>query len=194
MFLCKSGWITRFFVRSVLLVLAVAAANETLVAGGAPSLRFAPPVAKPIQIGRETRRSLDESPGSALDANSALAAANAIAQHVRGAKVFTVLPTGSMRPLFDEKAFVVVEPARYEDLHVGDIVTYMHPKLRTPVVHRILEKREEGYWTKGDHNPMPDDVYVTPQNYMMRVFAIIYAREDGNRVRQGLAAHTPAMN
>lgn len=189
---CGSAWGKWMFTRSALFVAILLSIVEAL-ADGAPSLRFSPPVARPIQVGRETRRSLDESPGSTLDANSALAAANAIALHVRGAKVFTVLPTGSMRPLFDEKAFVVVEPARYEELRVGDIVTYLHPKLRTPVVHRILEKRAEGYWTKGDHNSQPDDIYVTPQNYMMRVFAIIYARESSSNVRPGLAAQPPMM-
>lgn len=143
------------------------------------------PVAQPMEFQRETRRSSQESPHSALDARTAFLAAQAIAAHIVGAKVFTVLPTGSMRPLFDQKAFVVVEPTRYEDLAIGDIVTYLHPKLQTPVVHRIIEKRADGYWTKGDNSPRPDNVYLTEANYLMRVCAIVYAREDGNVVRTG---------
>lgn len=148
-----------------------------------PSLRFNPPVATPVELGRETRNTIKESPHSTLEAGRALLMANTIASQIPGAKVFTVLPTGSMRPMFDEKAFVVVEPADYDDLRIGDIVTYEHPRMRTVIVHRILERTEDGYWTKGDFNDRPDDVYVTRSNYRMRVFAIIYAKENANASR-----------
>lgn len=79
--------------------------------------------------------------------------------------------------MFNERAFLVSEPAHYDDLQVGDIITYWHPARRKTIVHRVLEKRAAGCWTKGDHNERPDDMYVTPQHKIMRVFAIIYARE-----------------
>ena len=148
-----------------------------------------PPVISPIETGRETRATRDLSPHSSMSARAALAAAYSIAAQVRGAQVFTVMPTGSMRPMFDQKAFVVVEPAPYDDLRVGDIITYIHPRLNTPVIHRIMEKDGDEFWTKGDHNSRPDNVYVNRQNYRMRVFAVIYAREDSNTVAQaGLRA------
>lgn len=92
-----------------------------------------------------------------------------------------MLPTGSMRPMFNERAFLVLEPVKYDELQVGDIVTYWHPTRQISIVHRIMEKRAGGYWTKGDYNDRPDDVYITPQTHVRRVFAIIYARE-GNAV------------
>lgn len=141
-----------------------------------------PPVAFPVEFGRETRRTRVEAPRSKLKPAAALAAANAVAAQVPGAEVFTVLPTGSMRPMFNERAFLVSEPVNYADLEVGDIITYWHPKRLRPIVHRILEKRGAGFWTKGDFNDRPDDVYVTQKSRIMRVFAIIYAREDGNAV------------
>ena len=155
-------------------------------AGAAPSSNIPaePPVISPIEVGRETRATRDLSPHSSMSARSALAAAYAIAAQVRGAQVYTVMPTGSMRPMFDQKAFVVVEPASYDDLRVGDIITYIHPRLNTPVIHRIMEKDGDEFWTKGDHNARPDDVYVNRKNYRMRVFAVIYAREDSNSVSQ----------
>ena len=171
-------------------VLAFFSVVVTGASAAASSGRFAePPVISPIEVGRETRATLDQSPHSSVSARAALAAAYAIASQVPGAQVFTVMPTGSMRPMFDQKAFVVVEPAPYEDLRVGDIITYMHPQLNTPVIHRIMEKDGQEFWTKGDHNARPDNVYVNHKNYRMRVFAVIYARDDSNSVnQQGLRA------
>ena len=154
-----------------------------------------PPSAMAISFGRETRRTLQEAPQSALDATRALAAANAIASYVPGARVYAVGATGSMRPVFSEKAFLVVEPAPYEQLKIGDIIIYRHPQFQSPVVHRILEKHADGYWTKGDYCDRPDNVYVTPENYVMRVFAIIYAREDSRVAADGaMWLKAPALN
>lgn len=139
-------------------------------------------VARPISSKRDTRATAQLSPSSGLDARSALIAAKTIAAHIDGAQVLTVLPTGSMRPTFDEKAFLVVEPTAFENLAVGDIITFRHPKVGSPIVHRIFEKRGDSFWTKGDHNSRPDDEYVTRGNYHMRVVAVIYGREDGNRM------------
>lgn len=139
-------------------------------------------VARPISGKRETRQTAMLSPSSGLDARAALAAANTIAAHIPGARVFTVMATGSMRPTFDEKAFLVVEPTPYENLQVGDVITFRHAKMGAPIVHRIFEKRGDAFWTKGDHNSRPDNEYVTHANYGMRVVAVIYGREDGSRV------------
>lgn len=162
---------------AVLALLSVVVTGASAAASG--GLPAEPPIISPIEVGRETRGTLDQSPHSSISARAALAAAVAIASQVRGAQIYTVMPTGSMRPMFDQKAYVVAEPAPFEDLRVGDIITYRHPKLNTPVIHRILEKDGDEFWTKGDHNPRLDNVYVTRQNYCMRVFAVIYAREDG---------------
>lgn len=134
-------------------------------------------VASPIDSGRETRESSKSSPSSALDARSALIAATTIASRIPGGIVMTVMPTGSMRPMFDEKAFLVLEPAAFDSLQVGDIITFQHPKLGVPVVHRVFEKHGGSLWTKGDYNSRPDNIYVTSANYRMRVVAVIYARE-----------------
>lgn len=144
----------------------------------------APVVARPIETADETRLTAALSPSSALDAQAALVAATTIAAHVRGARVLTVLPTGSMRPMFDEKAYLVVAPAPFASVRVGDIITFKHPRLGAPVVHRVMEKHGRRLWTKGDHNTRPDDVYVTEGNYQDRVIAVIYARECSAAVRR----------
>jgi hypothetical protein len=94
-----------------------------------------------------------------------------------GSSYCTVLPTGSMKPFFDEKAVLLMENAPFEDLKVGDIVTYRHPSLGIPVVHRLVIKDRDKFWAKGDANEHMDNVYVTKDNYLRRVYGMIYSKE-----------------
>ena len=118
-------------------------------------------------------------PSSTLAWDRAMKAASAARYMVSGSSLMTVMPTGSMKPLFDERAILVMEPAPYSDLKLGDIVTYTHPKHKMPVVHRITEKRGNSFFTKGDNNSRADEIEITATNYQARVFGIIYAREGG---------------
>jgi hypothetical protein len=94
-----------------------------------------------------------------------------------GSSFCTVLPTGSMKPFFDEKAILLMEPAPFEDLKVGDIVTYRHPQLGLPVVHRLVLKDGNNFWAKGDANERMDNEYVNRENYLRRVYGVIYAKD-----------------
>lgn len=122
-------------------------------------------------------RGLGIAPTSALDWTSAMKVATAARFMVKGSNLLTVMPTGSMKPVFDERAILLTEAANFDDLKVGDIVTYKHPRYGMPVVHRILEKRGDKFWSKGDNNGRMDEVYITRQNFQGRVFGIIYAKE-----------------
>ncbi len=116
-------------------------------------------------------------PSSGLNRDSASSAAIAACLMVKDAWALHVLPTGSMRPTFDENAILLTEPARFEDLKAGDIVTFRHPSRPVPVVHRVLERRGDRFWSKGDGNGRMDDIYITRENFDRRVFGIIYGRE-----------------
>jgi signal peptidase I len=116
-------------------------------------------------------------PTSALDWASAMKIASAARFMVKGSSLITVAPTGSMKPVFDERAILLTEAANFDDLKVGDIVTYKHPRYGMTVVHRIMEKRGDKFWAKGDNNGRMDEVYITRQNFEGRVFGIIYAKE-----------------
>jgi signal peptidase len=94
-----------------------------------------------------------------------------------GTSYATVLPTGSMKPFFDEKAILLTENAPFSDLKVGDIVTYRHPSLGRPVVHRLVIREGDRFWAKGDANGRMDTVYVTKDNYLRRVYGMVYGRE-----------------
>ena len=118
-----------------------------------------------------------ESPSSTLDWPSALRAAKAATLMVEGSDLMTVMPTGSMEPMFNERAILLMEPAPFDDLKVGDVVTYKSTRHGMMVVHRIVEKHGDKFWAKGDGNGRMDRVYITRGNYGERVFGIIYARE-----------------
>jgi signal peptidase I len=125
-----------------------------------------------------------ESPSSSLCWADALRVATAARLMVDGASLVTVMPTGSMEPMFNERAILIMEHARFEDLRIGDVVTYRNPRFGLLVVHRILEKHGDKYWSKGDNNGRMDRVYITRENYGARVFGIIYAREPSAQARR----------
>lgn len=128
-------------------------------------------------------------PTSALDWSAAMKVATAAHYLVKGSTLLTVAPTGSMKPVFDERAILLTEAASYDDLKIGDIVTYKHPRYGMPVVHRILEKRGDKFWAKGDNNGRMDEVYITRQNYMGRVFGIIYSSETSTAAKTGRSSY-----
>jgi signal peptidase len=133
--------------------------------------------------GAPARREATESPSSSLGWASALRAATAAKLMVNGSELLTVMPTGSMEPMFNERAILLMEPARFEDLKIGDVVTYKNPRFGLLVVHRILERHGDKFWSKGDGNGRMDRVYITRENYGARVFGIIYAHESSAQAR-----------
>ena len=87
-----------------------------------------------------------------------------------------MLPTGSMKPSFSEKVLLLTESARFDDLRVGDIVTYKNSWIGGTVVHRLIRKDSNRFWVKGDANDRADGIYVTRDNYINRVFGMIYTQ------------------
>ena len=135
-------------------------------------------VALPIRTLPASKSTISNvAPTSGLDREGATRAAMAARLMVAGGGALNVLPTGSMRPTFDQNAILLTEPARFEDIRVGDIVTFNHPAYPVPVVHRVLEKRGNRFWSRGDANGQMDNIYITRENFDRRVFGIIYASE-----------------
>lgn len=121
-----------------------------------------------------TRGNRGLAPSSSLSAGEAGRVGKMMGMLKPGTETFTVMATGSMKPIFDETSVLLTEGAKFEDLKVGDIVLYRHPKLGVPVAHRLIEKSGDRFWVKGDANGKADNVYVTRENYMRRVYAVIY--------------------
>jgi len=60
----------------------------------------------------------------------------------------------SMEPVLHRGDLVFV--VRPNDLKVGDIVIYRKEGSQFTIIHRIIQKTENGYIIKGDNNPGPD--------------------------------------
>lgn len=113
---------------------------------------------------------------SSLEPEQALRLAKLVCSFMPRSSYCFVLPTGSMKPLFGDKVILLLESAPFETLHVGDIVTYRHPRMKTFVVHRLVAEDCDRFRSKGDANQYADDVCVTRHNYRQRVFGIIYSK------------------
>jgi signal peptidase I len=122
-----------------------------------------------------TRNNLSLAPSSQLTGFQASLLAQIIVNlSGRDVIVAAVAPTGSMRPFFHDNALLLLEAAPYDELKLGDVVTYYDSELKINVVHRLVERRGDKFWSRGDHNPSMDKIYVTRENYRRRLVGVIY--------------------
>ena len=47
-----------------------------------------------------------------------------------------------------------------EDYNVGDVAIYQKPNMKITIIHRIIQKRDDGFVFKGDNNNAPDPYLV----------------------------------
>lgn len=98
-------------------------------------------------------------------ATAAVLAAAVVVPRLAGAAPYTVT-TGSMRPDMPPGTLVVVKPAAFDELGIGDIVTYQLESGRPAVAtHRVVAIGVNGagervLQTQGDDNPQPDAGWV----------------------------------
>lgn len=111
-------------------------------------------------------------PQSNLSRENALAMAQRTADAM-GGRVFTIAPTGSMKPTLDENSVVAVETVDFAQLRQGDIVIY-RDAAGVPIVHRLYQQTGVRWIVLGDNNPAVDHEAVTPANLVGRVCAIFY--------------------
>jgi signal peptidase I len=111
-------------------------------------------------------------PRSSVSRDHALSLAQLTANAV-GGQVFTVAPTGSMKPTLDESSVVTVEKVPFTELRRGDIVIYRSVS-GSPVIHRLYEQSGDTWLVLGDNNPAIDRESVHAANLLGRVCAIFY--------------------
>ena len=80
-----------------------------------------------------------------------------------------VILSGSMEPSMSIGDLVIVH--REKEYRVGDIVVFDSGGLS--VTHRILEKAQEGFVTKGDANNVPDKELLSENHIIGRVAVVI---------------------
>lgn len=114
-----------------------------------------------------------KAPTSDLSRDNAMNLARLTAAAI-GGQVFTIAPTGSMKPTLDETSIVAIEPSEFANLRRGDLVVYMSLQ-GAPILHRLHRQAPGGNWfVLGDNNPAVDAEGVTPKNFIGRVCAIFY--------------------
>lgn len=110
-----------------------------------------------------------------MDQATAVRHAQAIAAALNG-KVWGISDTGSMLPTLTPSSIVVVAPVAYDDVKVGDIVTFTRPIDDATVAHRVIRIDRFGrIWTKGDSAERNDGV-LTPDRLRGRVVAILHTQ------------------
>lgn len=83
-----------------------------------------------------------------------------------------LMVTGSMDPTIPIGSICFINTNySFQKLATQDIIMYQTPKQR--VIHRIIEKKEDGYKTKGDANSKEDVKTITSDLYLGKyVFSI----------------------
>lgn len=77
-----------------------------------------------------------------------------------------------MNPIIYKDDIVVIkEQDKYE---IGDIISYKDVQGNT-ITHRIIEKKEDVYYTKGDNNNTKDDIPIHIENIQGKVISILYS-------------------
>lgn len=61
-------------------------------------------------------------------------------------------------------SIIILDNTSYSDLRVHDFIGYINDN-GTRVLHRLVEKTDRGWVTRGDSNLGPDITRVTPENY-----------------------------
>ena len=90
--------------------------------------------------------------------------------------VYNVMDTHSMEPTLWGGDFIVVVPAPYGELKLGQIITYRadwQPPGAPPVTHRLVKKDSLGWVLSGDNNARSEPQWrVTSKNYIGLVVGI----------------------
>lgn len=131
---------------------------------------------------RDTEANLAYAPSSGLTREQAKQFAVAMAMGMgKDVVVVGVEPTGSMRPFFNENALLLLEAVPFDQLKLGDVVTYWDDSRNQVVVHRLVYKYGDEYRARGDHNGAIDKICVNRQNYRRRLMGVLYmAPENAN--------------
>lgn len=77
----------------------------------------------------------------------------------------------SMHPFLKDGDTVTVSPCPSCSARKGEVVAFIHPRVRRLMIHRIVETREGRYLTKGDNTP-DEDGFIGEEDIIGRVTRI----------------------
>ena len=77
----------------------------------------------------------------------------------------------SMNPVFKKNDIIIIQ--EQNEYKVGDIVAYIADDGNI-VTHRIIEKNENGFYTKGDNNNTKDKTLIHSNSIIGKFKTILY--------------------
>lgn len=85
------------------------------------------------------------------------------AKYIFGFRAY-VITTDSMKPNINVGDIVIIKQIENDDLYENDVITYRLSTEEERVTHRIIDKTEDIYITKGDNNKLEDKSIVRYEN------------------------------
>ena len=82
--------------------------------------------------------------------------------------------SNSMKPTFKKDDYIVIK--KQSEYEIGDIITYSLEE-NCLITHRIIEKYENAFITKGDNNNVADEKKIYKENILGKI--IYYIRTGG---------------
>ncbi len=85
------------------------------------------------------------------------------AKYVFGYRAYVII-TESMKPNLNTGDIIIIKKTNDDEIYLGDIITYKSSENSERITHRIVEKSEDIYITKGDNNKIEDKVMVRTED------------------------------
>lgn len=119
------------------------------------------------------------SPSDSISESQILVYDNQVIIRIPNAQWASYLDTNSMNPVLNSDSNgIEIVPKSINEIHVGDIIAYETKWNNIPVVHRVVDIKEDELGTffvlKGDNNEKPDPVKVRFDQIRYKLVAIIY--------------------
>ena len=83
--------------------------------------------------------------------------------------------SNSMSPIFKKQDIIIIQ--EQNEYKIGDIITY-EANTGELVTHRIIEKTENGFYTKGDNNNTKDEKEVSQKDIVGKAVYILHLNKD----------------
>ncbi len=89
---------------------------------------------------------------------------------IMGYRPFFIM-SESMEPVIMTHQMVLGKTVEAKDVDIGDIVAYRDAEIPIIIIHRVIDKTDEGFLLKGDNNPSPDKDTVSDNQIMYKIIA-----------------------
>ena len=78
--------------------------------------------------------------------------------------------TESMEPVIPRRSFVIAHTVTADEVDIGDVIAYDHDGIT--IVHRVIDKTDDGMIFKGDNNKSPDRYPVKDEQILYKILNV----------------------